>query len=430
MKEIYLRSNPPTKGNGVKKVMNPRYKQLEGEANFEYGLRLITIKIEERPTDLDWQDIVDVLGLECHRDSLRKATSVTEYSAYKVMLYFKEKIAQITKESSEDSANEYIRELEDKIIEFKKEQVKSRDERNQLNKKIREQARKESLIELVKRTVLEYSPIKYDYSPVVYKKDTTGDNDMIVHLTDLHTGLGISNYFNTFDVEELKRRINNYFDEVALIQKLHKSQNCYLVLGGDLISGLIHVSTRIENNENVVEQIMIASDVISNFAFKLSKIFNNVEVYSTSGNHSRSTASKDESLKGENFDNLIPYVMEKALQQYENIIINENILDEGICSFEVRGHFVVGAHGDKDTAKNIVQNMTMLLGRKPDIAMLGHRHTNGLTTVHNTKVVESGCVDGMDSYCIDRRLSGTPEQMVLVVSEKKKIECLYDVQLI
>lgn len=411
-------------------MMNPRYKQLKDESNFEYGLRLITIKIEERPADLDWQDIVDALGLECHRDSLRKATSVTEYSAYKVMQYFKDKISQLTTESKDGLTNEYIRELEDKIIEFKKEQVKFRDERNQFNKKIREQARQESLIELIKRTVVEYSPIKYNHSPTVDKQDATGDNDIIVHLTDLHTGLGIKNYFNYFDVDELSKRLDKYYDEVATIQKRHQSENCYLVLGGDLISGLIHISTRIENNENVVEQIMIASDLISNFAFKLSKIFTNVEVYSTGGNHSRSTANKDESLKGENFDILIPYIMEKALQHQENITIHENVFDEGICAFEVRGHFVIGVHGDKDNVKSVVQNMTMLLGRKPAIALLGHRHTNGLTTVHNTKVVESGCVDGMDSYCIDRRLSGTPEQMVLVVNSKKTIECLYDVQLI
>ena len=55
--------------------MNSRYQIREGEDKYEYGLRLIQIKIEEKPEDLDWQDIIELCGLDCHRDSLRKAAS-------------------------------------------------------------------------------------------------------------------------------------------------------------------------------------------------------------------------------------------------------------------------------------------------------------------------------------------------------------------
>lgn len=65
----------------------------------------------------------------------------------------------------------------------------------------------------------------------------------------------------------------------------------------------------------------------------------------------------------------------------------------------------------------------------PDICYLGHRHTNGLATVDNVKVVQSGCCDGMDSYSIDNRYVGSPEQTVTVVTEKKRIKALCDIQL-
>jgi hypothetical protein len=65
----------------------------------------------------------------------------------------------------------------------------------------------------------------------------------------------------------------------------------------------------------------------------------------------------------------------------------------------------------------------------PDVCYLGHRHTNGLTTVDGVKVIESGCVDGMDSYCIDERLTGTAEQTVTVVTESKMIKALCDIQI-
>ena len=53
---------------------------------------------------------------------------------------------------------------------------------------------------------------------------------------------------------------------------------------------------------------------------------------------------------------------------------------------------------------------------------------NGLTTVYDTKVIESGCVSGEDQYATSIRKSNRPEQTVSVIGEKGLI-CLYDIQL-
>jgi len=65
--------------------MNQAYLQQENESYMDYGLRLITTKVEENPQDLDWADIVEYLGMDCHPDSLRKACNVTAFSSYIVM---------------------------------------------------------------------------------------------------------------------------------------------------------------------------------------------------------------------------------------------------------------------------------------------------------------------------------------------------------
>ena len=99
----------------------------------------------------------------------------------------------------------------------------------------------------------------------------------------------------------------------------------------------------------------------------------------------------------------------------------------------VRGHMIYAAHGEKDSATNIVYNMIKFARkanlRLPDMCYLGHRHTNGLTTVDDVKVIESGSVGGMDTYCIDKRLIGTPEQTVTVVTERKMVKALCDIQI-
>ena len=56
--------------------------------------------------------------------------------------------------------------------------------------------------------------------------------------------------------------------------------------------------------------------------------FENVFVDTTPGNHSRSTASKEESVRGENFDLLIPYVLAKEFKEVDNVFIEENTLDK------------------------------------------------------------------------------------------------------
>ena len=112
-----------------------KYNQLENEDSYEYGLRLIETKIEQNPPDLEWSDIVDLLGLDIHYDSLRKAANVTPYCGYRVMKYFKEKYARGSGEES------YLGELDQKMLEFQKERQRFFDQRTALNKVVRNMAR-------------------------------------------------------------------------------------------------------------------------------------------------------------------------------------------------------------------------------------------------------------------------------------------------
>lgn len=310
--------------------------------------------------------------------------------------------------------------------ELEKERMRIRDERNEYKRLLRVQSRQESLRDLLLDTIEGYVPTGLNFDRQFYEY---ADNDLIVHLTDIHAGLFVSNYFNTYDLNILKERLSIYLNKVLDIQKRHRSENCFLVLGGDLISGIIHDNLRIENNINVIKQILFVSDLISDFTRILSQYFKLVTVYLTPGNHGRVFQNKENSIKGENFEMFVPAYLDVKLQNIENVIVKlENDIDETIGTFSIRGKTVYFSHGDKDSVKTIVSNLTLMLNKKPDIVLLGHRHTNGLTTICDTKIIESGCVCGSDSYCIDKRLYNAPEQMILVVS-CDGLECLYDIQL-
>jgi predicted phosphodiesterase len=56
--------------------------RLENESFFEWKLRLIKLKLINK-ADIEWQEIVDILGLDCSADHLRKtAYGILEYDTY------------------------------------------------------------------------------------------------------------------------------------------------------------------------------------------------------------------------------------------------------------------------------------------------------------------------------------------------------------
>ncbi len=320
--------------------------------------------------------------------------------------------------------DEYFKKLRTEKQELQKARQQLSDERVEFNRQIRHEARKESYADLVKRIICENTkPIDI---PVHYTL-FDGDTDLLCHLTDIHTGIEINNYKNVFNEDVLKQRIEKYTSDILDIRGLHQSQNCYIVIG-EILSGLIHSNLRLQNNMDLMEQFKYISELISVMLVKLANNFNNVYVYTTPGNHSRVVAKKEDSLDGENMDVLLPFYLKARLQNVGNVSICDNTIEPEIAMFNVRNNHIFSSHGHKDSPSNVVQNFTMLFGVKPDIVLLGHRHTNGLTTVYDTKVIESGCVSGTDAYAMSIRKANKPEQTVSVIGEKGLI-CLYDIQL-
>lgn len=400
------------------------FKRLDDENERQFLWRLGQAK-DNGLVDFSWEEIADIMNKEFREDVSEYRSEAAYRKPYQQAKQFYE--AGTFSKFSEDT---YIAELREAKHEVRKEKQKLWDERTALNKVLREEGRRESMFDIVKYAIEKYQPIKFDYEP--HTVDSS-DNDLIIHLTDIHCGVNIDSPFNKFNTNILKDRLQRFLNEILDIQRMYQSENAYLILGGDNISGLIHLNARIEAKENIITQIMIVTDMISNFIYELSKVFNKVEVHTTAGNHSRSVANKQETLKGENFDLLVPYICKKDLKNIENIEFAENHLDCDIATFMVRGHMVYATHGDKDTTKNVVYHMTNFARKAklplPDMCYLGHRHTNSLETIDDVKVIQSGCVDGMDSYTIDSRLVGTPEQTVTVVTEKHRVKALCDIPL-
>lgn len=367
----------------------------------------------------NWKEITPMVNKELFGD---EESQYRDESAYrKAVKYARDFYEAGVFGNNED---EYFKKLRIEKQELQKAKQQLSDERVEFNRQIRQEARKESYVDMVKRIICEdTNPINVSVHYTLFNSKT----DLLCHLTDIHTGIEINNWKNVFNEDVLRQRIERYTSDILDIRGLHQSQDCYLVIG-EILSGLIHSNLRLQNNMDLMEQFKYVSELISAMLVRLANNFNHIYVYTTPGNHSRISPKKEDSLDGENMDVLLPFYLKARLQNVDNVSICDNTIEPEIAMFNIRGNNVFSAHGHKDSPSNVVQNFTMMFGIKPAIVLLGHRHTNGMTTVYDTKVIESGCVSGSDAYAMSIRKTNRPEQTVSVVSDKGLL-CLYDIQL-
>ena len=376
--------------------------------------QLDLLKRKRTDENLEWQDVADFRSefngdLE-HRDTVRKGSKL-------LYEYIDAGWVNEPVETENNSDNS-------ELIKMRKEKIKLSDARVEYNRLIRQEARKESYVDMVKRIICEnVEPMNIPVHYTLFNSST----DLLVHLTDIHTGIEIHNWKNDFNADILRQRIEKFTSDILDIRGQHDSENCYLVIG-EILSGIIHNNLRLQNNMDLMEQFKYVSELISAMLSRMANHFSHIYVYTTPGNHSRISPKKEEALDGENMDVLLPFYLKARMQNVENITICDNTVEPEIAMFNIRGNNVFAAHGHKDSPSNVVQNFTMMFNIKPNIVLLGHRHTNGLTTVYDTKVIESGCCSASDNYAVSIRKVNKPEQTVSVIGENGLI-CLYDIQL-
>lgn len=396
------------------------FKKQSDENDEQFIWRMCQYK-DSGLSDMSWNDVADIINRELGMDDMPYSEAAFRKPYQQAKRFYD---AGVFNNVSDD---EYLSEIRFQRQELEKEKVRMRDERNELKRMLREEARKESFMEQIKRAISEcdVKPLEHDESKT-FDGVVNGDNDLIITLTDLHTGIQIDNFCNKFNSDVLRIRLNRYIDKITEVQRRHGSENAFVIVS-EVISGLIHDSLRIESNQTVIEQFLTAVNYISDFLAELSRHFSYVNVFCCPGNHSRVIANKESSVKGENLDNLVIPFLEAKLQNFDNVCCYKNEIEESVAMFNVRNNIIMASHGDKDEPSSVVQKFTMMFGVKPSIVYLSHRHTNAMSTVYDTKVITSGCMSGSDNYCMDKRLRGKPEQVISVITDDG-LECNYDIR--
>lgn len=370
-----------------------------------------------------WQSINDIINREILGDDEEK---------YRTESAWRKKYQSAKKFYdgcfSKMESEEYQEKLDALNRELKRNTIQLRDNRNAWNKQNYADARVDETMQLIEQMIPNIGKTEFEIHEIP-KIDS--DASLLVCLSDLHIGQTFKSFWGEYNTDVLHQRMNDYLNRVIEIGKLHNAKNIHIASLGDQISGAIHSTIRITNKENVVKQVEIAIEVISSFAYELTKHFKSVFFYNVSGNHSRLNPDKSATLRDERLDDLISWSVCKLLAHIENFHDMTYVkFDDTISEACISGHSYLLIHGDMDSvSKTGVGNLITMLGFRPDYIVCGHRHTPSMNEFNGIRVYQSGSMPGSgDDYTVKKRMCGKPSQTVLVCGDNGVI-CNYNVDL-
>ena len=380
--------------------MTDYLRQRDSETSDQHMVRVLLAK-EQGNLDVPWRDIAEVFGYNEHYVR-RVAKGV--------------KLCHDTEGPAREVGDRY---------EALRERVRAQDERNAFRKDIRSTARWEQKIDYLEQLIAENGKEKYE--PVFRESYGPDSGTAIVMLSDLHIGACFSSALGKYDSSIAKERLDEYRNEVRKIALRHNLRKARVVLLGDLISGNIHQNITVTNREDVISQVMLASEMITEFVYSMSLIFEEVKVNSVCGNHSR-IARKDEAIKAERLDRVIPWYVKSSLGHIENVAVIDPT-DTTLDVLDVEGKIFYAVHGDYDGFNDSgVKNLVLMTGQRPYGILFAHNHysahrANGVVAIQGGSLAGAG-----DDFTFDHRMISGASQTVAVV-DSDGLQCIYPVNL-
>lgn len=378
--------------------------------DYQDELDILVDKVEG-VTDKDWVEMVEELELDVHPDSLRKSFTGGRYCGYQVYKYFQDKLESGYTEEESKRLTELRQELY-------KEKCRVQDQKREYNKLLRESARYEHIVDVLKQEIDNVEPIKLNS---VMSANPTNVEAVLI-LSDFHYGFMVDNVLNEYNTQIANERLETLLKKTIYYCQIHRVETLHLGLAGDLICGAIHLQSRVAAEEDLISQVINVSELLANFINELKAKVPNVKVWGVIGNHSRVNADKKSNMPAENFERLIFKYIEARLP---NVTVATNGLEDWI-TFKVKDQLAFMTHGDKDSLSNIKLHAVNLLGKVPDRIYFGHIHHMNIKDDNGTEIVVNGSIVSTDEYAMGLRCNTKPYQVLQIFDNDV---CTYKISL-
>jgi hypothetical protein len=382
---------------------------------------LVVAKIDKE-IDIDWSEIVDLLGLDCSGDHLRK----TSYGIYESYQNNKDKqIENIGDES-------VLKELDLKKFELQKERQKFFDQRRELKKINIHNGRRDYLEEYIINAANNLNQIK----PLDFKKYRTDytDCEAVIIFSDWHYGMVTDNIWNTYNTDICRERVETLVAKTKEYINLHKPRKLNVILLGDCSHGSIHTTVRVEAEEDACDQLMQATEIMAEAIAELSRDVKETNVYSTYGNHMRTIQNKKDSKHSDNMEKIVPWWLNQRFQDKEKY--NINIVDAEYYEFiklNVLGYNIVATHGDLDKIKDFGVTINTIFTKKYHEEI----HYTILADKHHLEEFEQFDIEnilvrslcGTDGFANDHRLYSNAGQTLMFFTREDGRTATYNIKL-
>ena len=342
---------------------------------------------------------------------------------------------------SEDEKNRIIEGIESKeelerlikankeaLLENEKMKIQYQDQRREYRKYVRESGRFDHLVSELTKSVKVLNKEKPLFNTHKQKIRILENNEAVLMTSDWHIGANFKNYFAEYSIDIAKKRIKELTEKTVEYCLANNVSTLHVELLGDSLDGSIHTSARIESEEDVISELMIYCEVLSEMINELSIFIPYIKVHSVIGNHTRITPNKKESITKENFERLVPFYLKARLTAIDNIEITNSSIDDTIDVYEVKGQTIFCVHGDLDSPQNAVSKLSAMLKVFPDEVHMGHYHKHFEMDNYDMETVVNGSLKGTDNYTKEKRLSGSPMQKLMIYNEEGKL-CTYKIKL-
>lgn len=381
------------------------YEKRNDESQIDYIKRVTSLREEYDLSYSQWCTLV--CGTAYSEDNARKAYYVVE-----------KMLPLIDYQCSIDQAKvKKYNDLKSREIQISKEKEKLKDVKREYFNLVRNESRWEELYDTIMNK-MEY--MNYNHTINIYPYEINGEEtEAILCLSDFHIGVEIDTPVNKYNIKIAEERVEKLIKSTMKYCKLNNVTKLHIVLCGDLVSGVIHISPRIRQNENVVSQVLIASELISNLIITLSQVIKRVEVYSANGNHGRVSANVKESIDEENFESFIYEYVKLKNEVFKNkerlgynVHFNENLFKD-IVLIEINDRRIALTHGHNDfkqlnKAKDRINQL--LSDYRADELIIAHLHN---VRMHDNVTV-NGALSGSDDYAMSRRYNNDPAQILKI----------------
>ena len=389
------------------------------EEIYKIGCAFISMANSEKRQAGGWDKLVEILQpLDRNGEVMKKGETLRVW--IKSEKYRRGEMIHNEKLLSGQTIDDLtFKEFEDKTEEIKqnlyKQQVKTRDHLNAYRTLIREDARMELMRDLIRESVNELPPLDFK-KDVCY--DSNPDAEAVLLFSDLHIGCKVDNFFNKFNVEIARKRVNEVVRKTIKYCHDLGVEKLNVLNLGDLIENDLHLSARLTQEIDAVEQTMDAAEIMADALKEFAEAIPEVSYRSCLDNHSRYImdykAAKDE----ESLVKLIDWYLEDRLKDTSVVFECDN-LDSHIGMFTLRNSEdkFVFAHGHEIGVNTAVQSYTAATRSYVRYIALGHWHSTKMKTFQNSKVFINGSIKGVDDYSEKHGLFGEPEQTLLIFKD-------------